>query len=195
MACIRKRCSENFVCAFCKTRMLSRPSAPKGFDLCPLTRAGPFLRARTLKTSEFPGSGFSPLFGARIPTENSRCQRRPLPPFFLGARIPTEISRCQRRPLPHLTGPHMGEHMYLYWSEGEGGQRPPTTERRIFSSWARIGGAGSGSRVSPSVRSFVRPDFGGRVWSYVFRGISTFWPIWEAGFATPVVESARLRGF
>ena len=30
---------------------------------------------------------------------------------------------------------------------------------------------------------------------YVFRGMPTFWPIWEAGFAFPVVKSDDLRRF
>ena len=47
--------------------------------------------------------------------------------------------------------------------------------------------------VRPSVRSFVCSDFGGRIWTYVSSGISTFWTILEPDFAFPVRKGDNLR--
>jgi len=57
----RKPRSERFVCQKLEFALLSRPSAPKGRDLCIFSRGAHFLRARTLKTSEFLGPDSGPI--------------------------------------------------------------------------------------------------------------------------------------
>ncbi len=57
----RKSRSERFVCQKLEFALLSRPSAPKGRDLCIFSRGAHFLRARTLKTSEFLGPDSGPI--------------------------------------------------------------------------------------------------------------------------------------
>ena len=59
MVFTQKSHSERFVCQKSEFLLLSRPSAPKGCDLCILSRGTHFLSARTLKTSKIldPDSG------------------------------------------------------------------------------------------------------------------------------------------
>ena len=58
----RKSRSERFVCQKLEFALLSRPSAPKGRDLCIFSRGAHFLSARTLKTSEFLDPDSGPIF-------------------------------------------------------------------------------------------------------------------------------------
>ena len=58
----RKSRSERFVCQKLELPLLSRPSAPKGRDLCIFPRGAHFLSARTLKTSEFLAPDSGPIF-------------------------------------------------------------------------------------------------------------------------------------
>ena len=68
----RKSRSERFVCQKSEFALLSRPSAPKGRDLCIFSRGAHFLSARTLKTSEFLDPDSGPIFDPFL----HKCEKR-----------------------------------------------------------------------------------------------------------------------
>ena len=68
----------------------------------------------------------------------------------------------------------------FYWSEA-GGPAPPRTAHILLLGVRMEGGPDlDPGFLRPFVRPFVRSDFGGRVWRYVFRGNDPFGTILEA---------------